>query len=52
MSTTLHQRAPVPKQLYRLPVILLPEEEGGFSALAATLSGAASQGDTEAEFDF
>jgi predicted RNase H-like HicB family nuclease len=33
----------------RLPVVLVPEGDGGFAAFAATLPGAASQGDTEAE---
>ncbi|MCI0457572.1 MAG: type II toxin-antitoxin system HicB family antitoxin [Gemmataceae bacterium] len=40
---------PQQKQLYRLPVILLPEADGSFSALAVTLPGAASQGETEVE---
>ena len=31
------------------PVFLLPEDEGGFSIIAADLPGVASQGETEAE---
>jgi antitoxin HicB len=38
-----------PKGTYRLPVILSPEAEGGFSVWAATLPGVASQGETEEE---
>jgi predicted RNase H-like HicB family nuclease len=34
---------------FRCPVYLLAEPEGGFSVYAATLPGAASQGDTETE---
>ena len=33
----------------RVPVLLIPEAGGGFSVLAATLPGVASQGDTAAE---
>ena len=35
--------------VYRCMVYITPEEEGGFSAVAANLPGAASQGDTEEE---
>ena len=35
--------------VYRAPVYLLPEEDGGYSVEAATLPGVASQGDTEQE---
>lgn len=38
-----------PGTAYRLPVCLLQEPDGGFSVIAATLRGVASQGDTEAE---
>jgi predicted RNase H-like HicB family nuclease len=34
---------------FRCLVYLLPEEDGGFSVVAATLPGVASQGDTEKE---
>jgi predicted RNase H-like HicB family nuclease len=34
---------------YRCAVTLLPEEEGGFSAVSANLPGVASQGETEDE---
>jgi predicted RNase H-like HicB family nuclease len=34
---------------FRCQVHIRPEEEGGFSVYAATLPGAVSQGDTEAE---
>lgn len=47
--SNLQQTGSAAKKLYRLPVILLPETDGGFSALAVTLPGACSQGDTEAE---
>src|SRR5262249_25063656 len=36
-------------QVYRCMVYLAPEEEGGFSVVAASLPGVASQGDTEQE---
>lgn len=36
-------------EVYRCPVWLLPESDGRYSVLAATLLGCASQGDTEAE---
>jgi predicted RNase H-like HicB family nuclease len=52
MNELLQPTAARPKQLYRLPVILLPElpeDGGGFSVLAVTLPGAASMGDTEEE---
>jgi predicted RNase H-like HicB family nuclease len=52
MSATQPTAVPVQKQLYRLPVILLPElpeDGGGFSVFAVTLGGAVSQGNTEAE---
>ena len=51
MSTVAEPKAARPKQLYRLPVILLPElpeDGGGYSVLAVTFP-ACSQGDTEAE---
>ena len=35
--------------IYRLKVILHPEEEGGYSVWAESLPGAISQGETEAE---
>lgn len=35
--------------LFRCQVYLTPEEDGGFSAVAATLPGIASEGDTEKE---
>ena len=35
--------------VYRCAVHLIPEQGGGFSAVAPLLSGAASQGETEAE---
>jgi predicted RNase H-like HicB family nuclease len=34
---------------YSCQVYLLPEQEGGYSAIAATLPGVASQGETEEE---
>ena len=49
MSTIQQPPPATQKKLYRLPVILLPEEEGGFSVFAVTLGGACSQGETEAE---
>jgi predicted RNase H-like HicB family nuclease len=38
-----------PSGTYRCPVTLIPEDEGGFSAISANLPGVASQGETEAE---
>lgn len=39
----------LPDGVYRCEVYLIPEEEGGFSVVAAQLPGACSQGETEAE---
>lgn len=38
-----------PTNLYRCAVYLVPEEDGGFSATAPELPGAASQGESESQ---
>ena len=60
MSMLIEQRTATPAELtvcaweeldrtYRCRVILCPEEDGGFSALAQRLPGVVSQGETEDE---
>jgi antitoxin HicB len=50
VGDSLRESPTIQGKVYRCQVYLLPEpEDGGFSIIAATLPGVASQGDTEEE---